>query len=116
MRHYRLAFIACLLFLATQLVSMVGGMSTIGALADLDNIDDISLEDIVPLDPFLGSTGGQSSGSVEFGQASAVVASLVVLLFLCIKAPVVQERLFGQYNAPPEGQLDLWLVNRVLLI
>lgn len=115
---FHLAFIATLLFLSTQFVSMFAGMTVIASLADLDNIDDLSLEDIIVLDPFLGTSSEASSDS--FSKALSLTRAKVVALLVLIARPPDAEAI-----ALAEGQLarssensatDLWLSNRVLLI
>jgi len=56
MMHRKLASLTIIsLFCLTQFISMFYGLQLIAGPSAYDNIDDISLEDIVPLDPFLST-------------------------------------------------------------
>jgi hypothetical protein len=107
------AIIAALLFLAIQFVSMVGGIEFIASAQDLDNIDDMSLEDVVPLDPYLTGPVGESVN------LKSPVKALCVLVYLLLPRPVVatlKPTLYGTASGLRCQGHNLWLLNRVLLI
>lgn len=110
------AVIAGLLFITIQFVSMVGGIYYIASAQDFDNIDDLSLEDVVPLDPFLSGTG--HAGTLVGLNVS--VKAVFALLHLLLPQPAVKSQAvitpwIAASGIDSRGH-NLWLFKRVLLI
>jgi len=109
-------FLPTFLFIVSQIVSICGAFETLAAF-DADGINDMSLEDIVFIDPFLGSHSEtrtvivlRSDNSGFFISISRIPAAFIT---------VGEEQCFHvrpariAYREPPD---NLWLSNRVLRI
>jgi hypothetical protein len=104
------------LFLFTQFISMYGGLSLIACPGDFDNLDDISLEDIVPLDPFLSGNGLQISQSLPLGNGGPLLGPphnwIESFAEEQPRKPLQLDR--SQPVALKHGK-GLWLVNQAIL-
>lgn len=107
------ALIAGLLFLAIQFVSMFGGVHFIASAQDFDNVDDMSLEDVVPLDPFLD--GPQVGNLVGLSSPAKAIFALLYLFLPRPDEAASENRWVAASRLDSRGH-NLWLVNRVLLI
>lgn len=104
------------LFLFTQFISMYGGVQSIACPGDLDNLDDISLEDIVALDPFLLVNGGELPDTLPLGEGTTVLAFLHHWMFELYE-PVRPELPEYELSRPLALMRDkgLWLINQAML-
>lgn len=105
-----------LMFIVSQLISICGAFAVLSSL-DTDDIDDLSLEEIVSVDPFLHSQG--SAKTVNLAVNSAFKPVLTALAFYVDELPgahphnlSIEE--IANYTGPPPP--NLWLSNRVLRI
>lgn len=109
-------FLPTFLFIVAQIVSICGAFETLAAY-DADGINDMSLEDIVFIDPFLRSHSDTKTVAVFRTVSSGGLISLIKLcLPVLLNEPVqsLQERPARiAYREPPA---NLWLSNRVLRI
>lgn len=124
-------FLAALLFLSIQFMSMVGGVHFIATMQNFaDDVaislsrsvdvatglphEDMSLEHVVPLDPFLG-VSGLGTGLARFGSQANLLCALVfsLLAILSVRAP----RHRFEFSRVTNRQTPrLWLSKRSLRI
>lgn len=105
-----------LMFVIAQIVSICGAFQALSAL-DTDGIDDMSLEDIVFLDPFLRSHSDAKTILFDFGDKIYAAATTPVFYVdeIVWEGPQVLEvERARKISGSPPG--ELWLTNRVLLI
>lgn len=109
-------FLPTFLFIVSQIVSVCGAFETLAAF-DADGINDLSLEDIVFIDPFLGShTDTKTLIVFQADKAGCLVSLVRIPLAVLRMGPLqpLQERSVRMvYAEPPD---NLWLSNRVLRI
>lgn len=108
--------IPALMFVIAQIVSICGAFNALSAL-DTDGINDMSLEDIVFLDPFLRSHSDAKTILFEISDNfyNAVTTSVFYVDELVWEGPQVLEfERAKKVSGSPPG--ELWLTNRVLLI
>jgi len=101
------------LLLAMQYLSMVGGLSFIAHNYDVEDVQDVSLEHVVPLDPFLGTAGGSAD---DLGLNPELQAIVFFTLFLW---PALIVAAWENWDIPPAISYRpnrLWLFKRCLLI
>lgn len=101
------------LLLAVQYLSMVGGLSFIAHNYDVEDVQDMSLEHVVPLDPFLGTAGGSAD---DLGLNPELQAIVFLTLFLL---PALLVTIRQNWDIPATisyRQNRLWLFKRALLI
>ena len=108
-------FLPTFLFIVSQIVSICGAVETL-AVIDADGINDMSLEDIVFIDPFLGSHTDSNNMIVSRAEKTGCLVSdfrspLAVRRHHCF--PLQERSLRVVYEEPPD---NLWLDNRVLRI
>lgn len=108
-------FLPTFLFIVSQIVSICGAFETL-AVIDADGINDMSLEDIVFIDPFLGSHTDSNNMIVSRVEKTGCLVSgcrnpLAVRRHHCF--PLQERSLRFVYEEPPD---NLWLDNRVLRI
>lgn len=115
--------LSAILFVVTQFASILYGMEFIASLADNDVLDDISLEDIVVMDPFLAGNTSGSAYTIKLGDSGedipliAQSASIVCHLQPCdFPAFVGGSTRLDRYHAITRFPNDSWQTNRVLLI
>lgn len=107
------AILATVLLLTIQYLSMVGGLSFIAHNFDLEDVQDMSLEHVVPLDPFLGTVGG-SANELGFDPELQAIVFLAILLIPSLTLAVRRK-----WDVEPiliARQSRLWLRKRALLI
>lgn len=109
-------FLPTFLFIVSQIVSICGAFDTLAAF-DADGINDMSLEDIVFIDPFLGSHS-DTKGVVVFradspGSLISMVKLVLPVLFCSPVRSTHEQPTRIVYTEPPD---NLWLANRVLRI
>ncbi len=104
------------LFLFTQFISMYGGVHSIACPGDFDNLDDISLEDIVPLDPFLSPGGLELSQTLPLINGAAFFALLHnwTLEFTELK-PLRPFDVDGNHAVAMKRDKGLWLFKQAFL-
>jgi hypothetical protein len=107
------AIFATVLLLAVQYLSMVGGLSFIAHNYNLEDVQDVSLEHVVPLDPFLGTAGG-SANELGFNPQLQAVVLLTLLLLPFLIAAVT--RTWDLVTVLAFRHNRLWLFKRALLI
>lgn len=85
--------------------------------SDFDNIDDISLEDVVPLDPFLSGNSVEIARTLPLLQGDAPVSLTLSDLHTPLDLPAPVETAFFERNQAVALMQDkgLWLANRVIL-
>ena len=92
---------------------MVGGLSFIAHNFDLGDVQDMSLEHVVPLDPFLGTTAG-SAQELGFDPEFQAIVFLAILLL-----PSLINSIRQKWDVEPVLRARpnrLWLRKRALLI
>lgn len=109
-------FLPTFLFIVSQIVSICGAFETLAAF-DADGINDMSLEDIVFIDPFLGSHCETKAVIAIRADASGCLVSLVKIPLALLLSPPLR----SLHERPPriayrEPPGNLWLSNRVLRI
>ncbi len=105
-----------LLFIVSQVISICGAFDAL-SLLDTDGIDDMSLEDIVFIDPFLHS---HVQAKTELGATEAEISTKSTTKVFYVDEIIkcnpqdllVASTMKGDWNPPP----NLWLTNRVLRI
>ncbi len=84
---------------------------------DFDSIDDISLEDVVPLDPFLSGSTFKISQTLPISQGEPLLSITIRGWSISFDLPIPVETAFFERNQTVALMHDkgLWLVNRVIL-
>jgi len=104
-------------FLFTQFISMYCGLQMIASPSDFDSIDDISLEDIVPLDPFLSGTTFNISETLPLSQSTPLLSLSLHNWHATLDHVLPLRPAFFECNQTVALMHDkgLWLANRVIL-
>jgi len=108
-------FLPTFLFIVSQIVSICGAFETL-AVIDADGINDMSLEDIVFIDPFLGSHTDSKNMVAFRAERTGCLLSGFRSPFAARRNhcfPLQERSLRVVYEEPPD---NLWLNNRVLRI
>lgn len=106
-------------FLFTQFVSMYSGLQFIASPCDFDNIDDISLEDVVALDPFLAGSTFSVSQTLPISQTPFLPELAFIRSWhIVLERATPVKTAFFERNQTVALRHDkgLWLANRVLII
>lgn len=104
------------LFIVSQVISICGAFDALSSL-DTDGIDDMSLEDIVFIDPFLHSHV-QAKTEISSAEAELLTKNTTKVFYVdeiyTFSPPdfLTARTMKGDWNPSP----NLWLTNRVLRI
>ena len=114
-------FLPVFLFVVSQIVSICGAFDALSAFDD-DGINDMSLEDIVFIDPFLRSIENHQISKDQAGLFLADrqlihAVQVILAVFICT---AIENDAPAVFSAAIENRLppapNLWLSNRVLRI
>jgi hypothetical protein len=106
-------FLLSMLFVFAQFVSIEQTTSFMTCMAELDDVDDLSLEDVVPVDPFLAPPDAKPDDCVL--PPAPVAPGPDRVAALPDSSAQFLRRLARESKVdPPEPRL--WLLNRNLLI
>lgn len=115
--------LAAFLFVAAQFSSILYGLEFIASLTDNDIINDISLEEIVAMDPFLEGNRSDNADTLRIGisgnhtphfsTSAFIVGHLQSCRFPEFDGGVTKLDLYYAVTRFPD---DVWKTNRVLLI
>lgn len=104
------------LFLFTQYISMYGGLQIIACPGDFDNLDDISLEDIVPLDPFLSPNGLELAQTLPLIDGAELFSLIHTWTLEFTEHASLNPLSFnGEHAVAMKRDKGLWLVHQAFL-
>jgi hypothetical protein len=95
---------------------MYGGLQIIACPGDFDSLDDISLEDIVPLDPFLSPNGIEIAQTLPLLDGAEFIHSIHNwTLGFSDRKPHYALGYDGEHALAMKRYRGLWLINQAIL-